>query len=205
MLALEPKVDLLEIYDAGHSELDERLIAIGPIRRGLVLVVVTERSEDTIRIVSAHQRAHPPKLGAGSKDARGACTRAAPHRGPPSERGPRERAKRRIGRLARRGRDQRDPVPVAGREHPRVPDAAEASRIPRDRRSVVVAQAASVIETGKVPRGHRRALERELRAVRGGLHANPRRLRPGAANVPPEHDSDASLRDLAKRTPRRTT
>ena len=50
---LTSKVDFLEIYDAGHSELEERLIAIGPIRRGLVLVVFTERSEDTIRIVSA--------------------------------------------------------------------------------------------------------------------------------------------------------
>lgn len=30
-----------------------RVIAIGPIRRGLVLVVFTERSEDTIRLISA--------------------------------------------------------------------------------------------------------------------------------------------------------
>jgi len=47
------KVDFLEIYDAEHSDVEERLIAIGPIRRGLVLVVFTERSEDTIRIISA--------------------------------------------------------------------------------------------------------------------------------------------------------
>jgi uncharacterized protein len=47
------KVDFLEIYDAEHSDAEERFIAIGPIRRGLVLVVFTERSEDTIRIVSA--------------------------------------------------------------------------------------------------------------------------------------------------------
>ena len=46
-------VDVLEIYDAVHSHLEERFIAIGPIRRGLVLVVFTERSEDTIRIISA--------------------------------------------------------------------------------------------------------------------------------------------------------
>jgi hypothetical protein len=32
---------------------EERFIAIGPIRRGLVLVVFTERREDTIRIISA--------------------------------------------------------------------------------------------------------------------------------------------------------
>ena len=36
-----------------HSELEERFIAIGPIRRGLVLVVYTERNEDTVRIISA--------------------------------------------------------------------------------------------------------------------------------------------------------
>jgi uncharacterized protein len=38
-------VDYLEIYDSAHS--------IGPIRRGLVLVVFTERSEDTVRIIGA--------------------------------------------------------------------------------------------------------------------------------------------------------
>ena len=47
------KVDFLEIYDAEHSEAEDRLIAIGPIRRGLVLVVFTERREDVIRIISA--------------------------------------------------------------------------------------------------------------------------------------------------------
>lgn len=47
------RVDFLEIYDAEHSDVDERFIGIGPIRRDLVLVVFTERSEDTIRIISA--------------------------------------------------------------------------------------------------------------------------------------------------------
>ena len=47
------KVDFLEIYDAEHSDEEDRFIAIGPIRRGLVLVVFTERTEDTIRIISA--------------------------------------------------------------------------------------------------------------------------------------------------------
>ena len=50
---LESDVDYLEIYDEAHSAEEERFIAIGPIRRGLVLVVWTERSEDTIRIISA--------------------------------------------------------------------------------------------------------------------------------------------------------
>ena len=46
-------VDYLELYDQAHSEQEERFIAIGPIRRGVVLVVWTERVEDVIRIVSA--------------------------------------------------------------------------------------------------------------------------------------------------------
>ena len=36
-----------------HSELGERFIAIGPIDRGMILVVWTERDEETIRIISA--------------------------------------------------------------------------------------------------------------------------------------------------------
>ena len=45
--------DFLESYDAEHSHTEERFIAIGPVRRGLVLVVYTERSDDIIRIISA--------------------------------------------------------------------------------------------------------------------------------------------------------
>jgi len=45
--------DYLEIYDHEHSVTEERFIAIGPIRRGLVLVVWTEQDEETTRIVSA--------------------------------------------------------------------------------------------------------------------------------------------------------
>jgi uncharacterized protein len=46
-------VDYLEIFDDAHSDTEDRLIAIGPIVRGLVVVVWTERFEDTIRIISA--------------------------------------------------------------------------------------------------------------------------------------------------------
>jgi hypothetical protein len=51
-------VDYLEIYDEEHSGEEERFIAIGPIRRGMVLVVWTERTspgddEDVVRIISA--------------------------------------------------------------------------------------------------------------------------------------------------------
>jgi len=33
--------------------MEDRFISIGPIRRGIVLVVWTERDEDTIRLISA--------------------------------------------------------------------------------------------------------------------------------------------------------
>lgn len=46
-------VDYLELFDEAHSEEEDRFIAIGPIRRGLVLIVWTERDEETIRIISA--------------------------------------------------------------------------------------------------------------------------------------------------------
>jgi len=45
--------DYLEIFDAPHSELEDRFIAIGLVRRGVVLVAWTERDEDVIRIISA--------------------------------------------------------------------------------------------------------------------------------------------------------
>ena len=44
---------VLEIYDVDHSETEDRFKSIGPIRRGLVLVVWTERTDDVIRIISA--------------------------------------------------------------------------------------------------------------------------------------------------------
>jgi len=46
-------VDYLEIFDEEHSLDEDRFIAIGPIVRGLVLVVWTERVGDEIRIISA--------------------------------------------------------------------------------------------------------------------------------------------------------
>ena len=45
--------DYLEIYDAEHIYDEDRFIGIVPIQPGLVLVVYTERSEETIRIISA--------------------------------------------------------------------------------------------------------------------------------------------------------
>ncbi|MFG0320086.1 MAG: BrnT family toxin [Planctomycetota bacterium JB042] len=51
-------VDYLEIYDEAHSADEDRFIAVGPIRRGVVLVVWSERfwmndQESAIRIISA--------------------------------------------------------------------------------------------------------------------------------------------------------
>jgi hypothetical protein len=46
-------VDYLEIFDDAHSDEEERFIAIGPIARGIVLVIWTEQDEDTMRIISA--------------------------------------------------------------------------------------------------------------------------------------------------------
>lgn len=45
--------DCMEIFDDGHSTTEERYLAIGPIARGLVLVVWTEREDDVVRIISA--------------------------------------------------------------------------------------------------------------------------------------------------------
>lgn len=46
-------VDYLEVFDEDHSDEEERFLSIGPIARGMVLVVWTERDEDTIRIIGA--------------------------------------------------------------------------------------------------------------------------------------------------------
>jgi uncharacterized DUF497 family protein len=45
--------DYLEIFDEAHSESEDRFIAIGPITRGLILVVWTELDDGTRRIISA--------------------------------------------------------------------------------------------------------------------------------------------------------
>jgi len=49
----ESGADYLEIFDVEHSEFEDRFIAIGPIDRGLVVVIYTEREEDRIRIIGA--------------------------------------------------------------------------------------------------------------------------------------------------------
>ena len=49
----ESAVDHLEIFDSEHSDFEDRFIAIGPIERGLVVIVYAEREEDIIRIIGA--------------------------------------------------------------------------------------------------------------------------------------------------------
>ena len=51
--------DCLEIFDEYHSETEDRFISIGPIQRGLVMVVWTERVDDVIRIISARWATKP--------------------------------------------------------------------------------------------------------------------------------------------------
>jgi uncharacterized DUF497 family protein len=46
-------VDYLEIYDVEHSADEERFICIGPIARGIVIVVIVDVDTDAIRIISA--------------------------------------------------------------------------------------------------------------------------------------------------------
>jgi len=45
--------EYLEIFDESHSSDEDRFIAIGPIVRGIVLVVYTQREDDALRIISA--------------------------------------------------------------------------------------------------------------------------------------------------------
>lgn len=49
----ESGVDPLEIFDAEHSDLEDRFLAIGPIGRGIAVVVYTEPEEGRVRIIGA--------------------------------------------------------------------------------------------------------------------------------------------------------
>jgi uncharacterized DUF497 family protein len=49
----ESEAQILEIFDAEHSDLEDRFIAVGPIDRGLILVVYSEPEEGVIRIIGA--------------------------------------------------------------------------------------------------------------------------------------------------------
>jgi uncharacterized DUF497 family protein len=45
--------EYLEIFDEVHSGGEDRFIAVGPIERGVIVVVWTEQLTDTVRIISA--------------------------------------------------------------------------------------------------------------------------------------------------------
>lgn len=45
--------EYIDIFDEGHSEEEDRFIAVGATRAGVLVVVWTEREDDTIRIISA--------------------------------------------------------------------------------------------------------------------------------------------------------
>jgi uncharacterized DUF497 family protein len=47
--------DYLELFDETHSESEDRFIAIGPVIRGIILVVWAARDDDTNRIISARR------------------------------------------------------------------------------------------------------------------------------------------------------
>ena len=49
----EVGVDYLEIYDEEHSDEEDRFIAVGPIRGGVIVVAYTEREDGVLRILSA--------------------------------------------------------------------------------------------------------------------------------------------------------
>jgi uncharacterized DUF497 family protein len=47
--------DYLEIFDVDHSHDEDRFICIGPIARGIILVVIVDVGTDLIRIISARR------------------------------------------------------------------------------------------------------------------------------------------------------
>ena len=51
------RADFVEIFDDSHSMDEDRFIAVGPISKGVVVVVYIEKSLDRIRIISARKAA----------------------------------------------------------------------------------------------------------------------------------------------------
>jgi len=46
-------VDFVAMFDEEHSDKEDRFIAIGPIKRGVIVVAFTEREDGVLRIISA--------------------------------------------------------------------------------------------------------------------------------------------------------
>ncbi len=53
MVSASMRCSFLVIHDEEHSDDEDRFLAIGPISRGVVVVVHTEPGDDVIRIISA--------------------------------------------------------------------------------------------------------------------------------------------------------
>jgi uncharacterized protein len=49
------RAEYLEIFDESHSKDEDRFIAIGPIAKGVIVVVYIEKTLDLIRIISARK------------------------------------------------------------------------------------------------------------------------------------------------------
>ena len=54
----ESGADHLELFDAVHSENEDRFIAIGASRGGIVVVAWTGRGDDVTRIINARKATH---------------------------------------------------------------------------------------------------------------------------------------------------
>lgn len=55
-------IDYWEIYDEQHSGEEDRFIAIGPIKRGVIVVAFTERDDEVLRIMSARMATRKERL-----------------------------------------------------------------------------------------------------------------------------------------------
>jgi len=49
------RAEYLEIYDEHHSEMEDRFIVIGPVSSRIIVMIYSESSEDTFRIISARK------------------------------------------------------------------------------------------------------------------------------------------------------
>lgn len=58
--------DSMEAFDRAHSDEEDRFVAMGPIARGVIVVVFTERDDEIVRIIGAREatRSEERKYGA---------------------------------------------------------------------------------------------------------------------------------------------
>jgi len=55
-------IDYWEIYDEQHSDEEDRFIAAGSIKRGVIVVAYMERDDEVLRIVSARMATRKERL-----------------------------------------------------------------------------------------------------------------------------------------------